>query len=163
MQVKSSPKAATVEELIGLPAPTFHEDRTRNQVERTTYQVDAEVVGFKLEPGDGDFHVVIAGESGATMIAELPNPDCANGSPVARQLAEARASFVEQFGRPLRGVYRKLRAPIRARLAGVAFYDLRHGQTGVAPNGIELHPLLRIERLDRATQKSASGRGSTVP
>jgi hypothetical protein len=25
---------------------------------------------------------------------------------------------------------------------GVAFFDFLHGQTGVAPNGIELHPIL---------------------
>jgi hypothetical protein len=25
---------------------------------------------------------------------------------------------------------------------GVAFFDFKHGQTGVAPNAIELHPLL---------------------
>jgi hypothetical protein len=30
----------------------------------------------------------------------------------------------------------------RARLGGVAFFDYLHGQTGVAPNGIELHPIL---------------------
>lgn len=30
----------------------------------------------------------------------------------------------------------------RARVTGVAFFDLDHGQTGVAPNAIELHPIL---------------------
>jgi len=30
----------------------------------------------------------------------------------------------------------------RARVTGVAFFDFLHGQTGVAPNGIELHPIL---------------------
>jgi hypothetical protein len=30
----------------------------------------------------------------------------------------------------------------RARVSGVAFFDFLHGQTGVAPNGIELHPVL---------------------
>jgi hypothetical protein len=28
------------------------------------------------------------------------------------------------------------------RLTGVGFWDEIHGQTGVAPNGIELHPVL---------------------
>jgi hypothetical protein len=27
-------------------------------------------------------------------------------------------------------------------VTGVAFFDFQHGQTGVAPNGIELHPIL---------------------
>ena len=30
----------------------------------------------------------------------------------------------------------------RAQVTGVAFFDFLHGQTGVAPNGIELHPVL---------------------
>jgi hypothetical protein len=30
----------------------------------------------------------------------------------------------------------------RARVVGVAFFDFLHGQTGVAPNAIELHPIL---------------------
>jgi len=29
-------------------------------------------------------------------------------------------------------------------VTGVGFFDFLHGQTGVAPNGIELHPLLDI-------------------
>jgi hypothetical protein len=27
---------------------------------------------------------------------------------------------------------------------GIGFFDYLHGQTGVAPNGIELHPVLRF-------------------
>ena len=30
----------------------------------------------------------------------------------------------------------------RAGVVGVAFFDFLHGQAGVAPNGIELHPVL---------------------
>ena len=38
--------------------------------------------------------------------------------------------------------------PTRARITGVGFFDKVHGQTGVAPlNGIELHPILKIEWL----------------
>jgi hypothetical protein len=29
-------------------------------------------------------------------------------------------------------------------ITGVAFFDKFHGQKGVAPNGIELHPVLGI-------------------
>jgi len=39
--------------------------------------VDACVVGFKLE-NDSDFHVVLQGTSGETMIVEFPDPtNCA--------------------------------------------------------------------------------------
>jgi hypothetical protein len=30
-------------------------------------------------------------------------------------------------------------------MTGVGFFDRIHGQTGVAPNGIELHPVLDIQ------------------
>src|SRR5262249_8568325 len=49
----------------------------------------------------------------------------------------------------------------RASVTGVAFFDFRHGQTGVAPNGIELHPILSFRCLGAstagATSSSASG------
>jgi hypothetical protein len=44
--------------------------------------------------------------------------------------------------RQMRGSRRVARLCRRARLGGVAFFDYLHGQTGVAPNRIELHPIL---------------------
>jgi hypothetical protein len=35
-------------------------------------------------------------------------------------------------------------ADVPATLTGVGFFDFIHGQTGVAPNGFELHPVLSI-------------------
>jgi hypothetical protein len=32
----------------------------------------------------------------------------------------------------------------KATITGVGFFDLRHGQAGQAPNGIELHPVLKF-------------------
>jgi hypothetical protein len=37
--------------------------------------------------------------------------------------------------------------PVKARLTGVGFFDRKHGQLGVAPNGVELHPVLDIKFL----------------
>jgi len=37
---------------------------------------------------------------------------------------------------------RAARVCSRARVVGVAFFDYDHGQTGVAPNAIEFHPVL---------------------
>jgi hypothetical protein len=63
------------------------------------------------------------------MIAETPSPLCAKGATGyrRRQMANSR---------------RAARICRRARVTGVAFFDYLHGQTGVAPNGIELHPVL---------------------
>ena len=37
----------------------------------------------------------------------------------------------------------------KARVTGVAFFDYQHGQTGVAPNAIELHPILGFACLSK--------------
>jgi hypothetical protein len=47
---------------------------------------------------------------------------------------------------------RRRRSP---RVVGVAFFDFQHGQTGVAPNAIELHPILDFACL----RLRASGSG----
>ena len=38
----------------------------------------------------------------------------------------------------------------RATITGVGFFDSIHGQTGVAPNGIELHTDLSFEGTSRS-------------
>jgi hypothetical protein len=63
------------------------------------------------------------------MIAEAPSSTCTRrATPYRRrQMASAR---------------RAVRLCSKARVVGVAFFDYKHGQTGVAPNAIELHPIL---------------------
>jgi hypothetical protein len=36
----------------------------------------------------------------------------------------------------------KLTVPVSIAICGIAFFDFKHGQDGVAPNAIELHPVL---------------------
>jgi hypothetical protein len=75
-----------------------------------------------------DFHLVL--ESGAGhMIAESPSSACSRGATPFRR-------------RHMREARMKLRLCSPARVVGVAFFDFKHGQTGVAPNAIELHPIL---------------------
>jgi hypothetical protein len=61
------------------------------------------------------------------------------GWPVLRQLTTPR--FAAAYRRKQ---MKNARARIctNARVTGVAFFDYNHGQTGVAPNAIELHPVL---------------------
>jgi hypothetical protein len=77
---------------------------------------------------DLDHHLVL--RSGAqTMIAEAPSPLCTTGATAYRR-------------RQMRDARNVARVCARARVVGVAFWDFFHGQTGVAPNAIELHPIL---------------------
>jgi hypothetical protein len=100
---------------------------TRLPFERRVFSVDATVTLVRHE-ADEDFHLVL--QAGADhMIAESPSSTCIHAATAyrRRQMLEARS---------------KLRLCAQARVVGVAFFDFKHGQTGVAPNAIELHPIL---------------------
>src|SRR4029079_14666550 len=85
---------------------------------------------------DLDHHLVLRVGS-QKMIAEIPSSLCTNGATAYRrkQMNNARAVA---------------RVCTKARVSGVAFFDFLHGQTGVAPNGIELHPVLEFACLATA-------------
>lgn len=107
--------------------------------ETTLVVVDAILVKYKLED-DSDFHLVIMDPLGNTMIAEIPSPACATTGPFAELIAGARAEFEASFS--VTTSYKNTNTPIR--LTGIGFFDYIHGQTGVAPNGIEIHPVLSV-------------------
>lgn len=136
----TAPQRITVEQLVGAPRPSGSRGRAR--IERAVAVVDALVLEVK-EESDGDLHVILAGTTGATMIAELPASVCTSGSAYAAQMQKAREDFLRLasvFGRRHTG-------PLRLRLTGVVFFDREHGQRYGAINGIELHPVLSVEAL----------------
>jgi hypothetical protein len=197
---------ATVEELIKIGRPPgmrpasqnfdnqFH-DRRLGVVEQTVWSIEADITALKLE-GDGDYHLVLQGASGETMIAECPTPTTTfvDASPWLQNIQEARkkiddklvnqlspANFVRidgtlvpqeslppsmqalamrspvvaaTFVTPREGqeiglpTFKTKVNPTLARITGVGFFDKVHGQMGVSQlNGVELHPILKIEWL----------------
>lgn len=140
-RVSLTPRATTIAALIALAAPNAATDRVA-PVETTTWRLSGvRLVAFKRE-ADQDIHLVIADASGRKMIAEMPKtPDCdqAAPGPLKQKMAAARQAFEARFGRPT-STLRSITGT--ATITGVGFFDRIHGQTGVAPNGIELHPLL---------------------
>jgi hypothetical protein len=193
---------ATVEELIRIPrsadmAPptkdfSAFQNKRKEPVETTIWQVVGEITLVKLE-ADGDYHLVIRGASGDTMIGEVPTPQTPFVQNTMPYLANVRAAreavrtkFVSQLplanfvpiggklmpreslsaqpeqegalpeaidalrrGDPI-GIptFQAAVPPTRVRITGVGFFDRVHNQSGVAQlNGIELHPILKIEWL----------------
>jgi hypothetical protein len=113
-------------------------------VESTFYEVKARLVSAKLEEDD-DIHLVIKGATTAgTMIVEFPTVACSsNAKPgVKTRMKNARNAFVAACGMPGSSSFTQLTG--KATIRGIGFFDFLHGQTGVAPNGIELHPVLRF-------------------
>jgi hypothetical protein len=141
-RLKTSPVTATVETLRALPVPgplLLH--TPRYPAELQVYVVQATLKRAKAE-ADSDFHVVIAGDSGKTMIVELPDPACVASLTYRNQITNARQTFVQKFGVPPSTRFKTLTG--KAQVTGVLFFDVLHGQSGVAPNGAELHPVLDL-------------------
>lgn len=147
-KVNLTPVQETVHHLRTLTRPTsLPTTRRKGPVELTTYQVNAVLVGWKLET-DQDFHVVIAepGHPKQTMIVEIPDSTCRQvcTSPVLAQINEARRTVVTELGQPHTSFHR-VPGNRTVTVTGIGFFDFAHGQTGRAPNSIELHPVIKFE------------------
>lgn len=118
-----------------LPANNRIAPREFNQ-----YQISGTLTKYKRET-DSDYHLVVQDGAGRTMIVEIPSINCVgSGSPFASGIRNARAQFDAKLTATTS--FKTVSAPVSIR--GVGFWDFLHGQTGVAPNGIEIHPVLNI-------------------
>ena len=141
--MKGPIQASTVHDLIAHQPPSKEElmqaTATRFPAEKMKVELTAMVTGYKKE-SDLDFHIVLSDPStGQTMIAEIPSGSCV---PIeyASEFSALQKQFASDFGKPtLR--YKQV-TPEKVKITGIVFFDFLHGQTGVAPNGVELHPVL---------------------
>ncbi|MFC0430703.1 putative Ig domain-containing protein [Kutzneria buriramensis] len=133
---------STIAALTSLPAPSSLPSDNRVQpTETTVFRVQATLTEYKLET-DSDFHLVLSDGSGHTMIAEIPDPACVGaGSPLASSIQKARSEFTAKYTPT--SSFKTANVPVT--ITGVGFFDFLHGQTGVAPNGIELHSVLDVQ------------------
>ena len=137
----ASPVPQSINYLGALPAPSSPPLNARVQpTEITTFVVDATLVQYKLE-SDSDYHLVLKDAQGNTMIAEIPDPVCVGaGSPLAPGIQNARSEFDAKYTSTTS--FQTANIPVE--IMGIGFFDFLHGQTGVAPNGIELHPVINV-------------------
>jgi len=118
------------------------------EAEYQVYSVEGTVFVAKREE-DQDIHIALEDGQGHTMIVESAYPPCARGSLVLAQIKAARAQVLALAGgKELTNATLKKLIGKHVRATGVFFADKLHGQSGVAPNGAELHPLLILEVLD---------------
>ncbi|MGH6656516.1 MAG: hypothetical protein ACRDVE_15080, partial [Actinocrinis sp.] len=132
----------TIASLASLPAPSSLPSNNRVQpTETTVFRVQATLTEYKLE-ADSDYHLVLSDGSGHTMIAEIPDPNCVGStSPLASSVTKARGEFDAKY--TVSTSFKTANVPVT--VTGVGFFDFAHGQTGVAPNAIELHSVLDIQ------------------
>ncbi len=132
------PKPNTIAALTALPAAgagTMRESPT----ETTLWELkDVTLTEIKLE-SDSDEHLVLS-DGTNTMLAEVPYPSCASASPWLCFITHVRSEIDAKYTVSSSPQYPAATVTVR----GVGFFDFKHGQTGVAPNAIELHPVLQI-------------------
>jgi hypothetical protein len=155
-----TPVRHTIEYLIGRVDPHVGAHTARDpdgkHIELRVYRIiGAQVVDARIEE-DGDIHLVISDKYDRKMIVEFPNTVCkgARDSAHMEEMKQARDDFATLCGVPTWRTRTKKANPREltgtAALDGVGFFDLKHGtpQVGVAPNNIELHPVLRFSAED---------------
>src|SRR5438270_6524618 len=137
----NAPMNTTIANMRAFTAPNPIPANNRvSPAETTQWVINATLTQFKLE-GDSDYHLVIQDASGNTMITEIPSPTCVGAdSPFLAGIQNARSEFNARFTATTS--FQTANIPVQ--IKGVGMFDFLHGQTGVAPNGIELHPVLDV-------------------
>lgn len=152
-KINPKPVVETIDQLRHLPAPYdvnapgIHNYRRFVPAETVTVRLHARLVAYAVQQ-DGDYHLVLVDDHQRSIIAEIPNPACVKGGPLAAGITAARAAFSRtmHYNPPPvpAGHYSPgfVTANRQVTVVGVVFFDSVHGQHGVAPNGVELHPLI---------------------
>ena len=144
-------KHTTISWLVSQPVPERLPEQGRSgTLECQVWQLTGQLVGFKAED-DGDFHIVLADleHPDLTMIVEIPDPACSGACASARgtDIGRARDTFTQRFGEPVKRFHRVSQTEI-VTVIGVGFFDFKHKQTGLALNGVELHPVIGFAVTD---------------
>jgi hypothetical protein len=99
---------ATLEELINLPRPPGLEDPSKDPpafsnirdgvAEITIWRIEAKIIALKHE-NDGDYHLVLQGQSGREMVGEIPTATrvFVGGSPWIGNIADARSQVDDKL------------------------------------------------------------------
>ncbi len=139
------PKPTTISWLVSQPIPERVSDGSRaNPAECQVWQVTGKLVEFKKED-DGDFHIVLEDPTlpKTTMVVEIPDAGCQGACAGSHEseIAQARDTFIRTFGLPTHRFHIVQETTV-VTVTGVAFFDFKHRQRGLAANGIELHPVI---------------------
>jgi hypothetical protein len=120
-RVSLSPVSTSVAKLVGFSAPSrpYPQNNRIGPQEFVVYRVRARLLITLLHPSDSDLHLLLADPDTLTaqMIAEIPAPECAEGSghedefrrarAIARKLPECEGSFYPFKAPPTTGASRR--------------------------------------------------------
>ena len=142
VSVRFEPIDTTVREVIGFSPPPDFDRKQRNGNEFYVYRLTARLVAVHVRL-DQDLHLFLSDpdDPELRMIAEIPNPKCAQNTRHNPEFAAARLvaeSVRSRGGRAL------------VEVVGVGFFDEYHEPKGGAPNAFELHPVLKLTEIEPA-------------
>jgi hypothetical protein len=142
--VNYTPVLTTIDSLIHIPTTPDQNAPRILGIEFQTYTIHCKII-IKKNESDNDYHLVIK-DGNETMIGEVPDPVCA---------AAASSAHVDDFIAARNWVNTYIGPdPVsnvniaEVDITGVSFVDMPHGQTGAAPNQMEIHPILNIRFSD---------------
>ena len=146
---KQKPAASTIHDLVHITRPQPAELKNqRADAEKQQVTVTAFVVKDGKE-GDQDYHLVLKSLTGSeTLIAEIPDPTGAKlkGFPGLKKAYTDARAFVDANIDDSPGEVRVSPHPIKVTVTGIIFFDkMAHGN-GHAVNGVEIHPVLKINK-----------------
>ena len=143
-RVDTFPIPITIGELIQIPPPVgSRPQRSRvGDAEFKTFVLRGRLMAVLPQDDDSDIHVVLRDleRPDATIVAEIPHPGCT--------AVERHAKLFDEARRALRTVPRNG----IVELVGIGFFDRLHGQRGMFPNGLEIHPVLRLRVVEDLTR-----------
>ena len=123
-EVNLTPKDISVEDLVAAELPPDFkgnlEDSTRKRIgafERTTFRLKGFLKTI-MRCKDGDFVLLVAGNSGTTVTVEIPDPAQYKGSPLAGKIVAVRYQIEARYN-PSDSI-REIDQPVT--LEGVGFY-----------------------------------------
>ncbi|HZK75924.1 MAG TPA: hypothetical protein VFD13_03365 [Candidatus Kapabacteria bacterium] len=146
----------TISKMVNMwKCPKEMSDTSSRYSDPKGYRDEANVVNLEatikeyIQEGDGDIHLVLTDGSN-DMIAEVPNPDSTTNRYGVRKDCRAVRDWLHNYlGEPAMWLpnHELSHHPKdvgKVVVVGVPFFDKPHNQLGVAPNGIEIHPVLGI-------------------
>ncbi len=141
-KVSTTVHSTSIRSLSSRPKPAHYPTNNRiPPAELHVWQVKARVTQYK-EEADSDVHLVLKDSANHSMIAEIPAPTCVGKSSRWKaKITSARSTWTHTY--PLSTSWHYINRAVTIR--GLGFFDPPHGQTGISRNGIELHPVIRVQ------------------
>ncbi len=145
-EINTTPKHTTIQALneTSTAGIKITHKTERQEIEKQVYTVRNCFISKAIIESDNDIHLAIEDGAGHHMVAEIPDPKCAEAkkSDFYKEYKKVRTTFLK---------YQNVYDHYRFDITGVLFIDKKHPKPpiGNADNNIELHPVIGLKIADK--------------